>query len=220
MHNISPANTKIVTFDVFVDSSKILHIGATTQDSDGLNTVHHCPLPLFQKDTKTGKDPAHEVDLNGTLNPALVIKPVILIPLAIPWVAIPDNLGRRRVSYLTIGPRQSSDKTNCSIILTVGTAAQMDFTATHYTIDPTPGLQNPWKPFEIPRDAGEILGIQPARLKSGNGVFVFFKQHNYTDCIITVFDPVTGERSHDLRTLLLKSLGNLRRICSNTNPWG
>lgn len=105
-------------------------------------------------------------------------------------------------------------------MLTVGTAAIKDFTATHYTIDPTPGLPNPWKAFEIPRDAGEILQILPARLKSGNGVFVLFKQHDYTDCFTTIFDPITGERSHDLRTLLLKSLGDLRGICANSNPWG
>lgn len=68
MHNISPVKTKIVAFDVFVDSFKKLHIGAATLESDGMTTVYHALLPLPQKDELNNGDVTGEVDLSGTLS--------------------------------------------------------------------------------------------------------------------------------------------------------
>lgn len=103
-------------------------------------------------------------------------------------------------------------------LITAGSEQQENLKATHYTIDPSPGLAQPWKVFAFSRDADRILEIQPAKLENEYGIYVLFEQKEATECVIDLFDD--DGKYTNTRLVLAEKCGKVRNMYSNVNPWG
>lgn len=140
-------------------------------------------------------------------------------------MSIANSEGQKKVSYLALGPTDSSAK----VKITAGSHEQTDIAATFYTIDPSPESQKPWMVAAFPEDASEILEIQPAKVRSGSGHFTLYRRvardigldlkgEPDVGCLVQLLDPTTGELIAPLR-ILTAEIGQIRSISSSLNPW-
>jgi hypothetical protein len=122
------------------------------------------------------------------------------------------------VSYLLVGPKPVTPQSSAPFLITVGSEEQQDTTATHYTIDPSPDVSEPWSTFAFSRDADKIIEIQSATWDNRRGIYVLFEQNGETECVVDLFDD-QGNYSHT-QVILTQACGKIRHMYSNLNLWG
>ena len=132
----------------------------------------------------------------------------------------PNNLGRKAINSLSIGPSSEDDDAGNGHQLfrvVAGSHSAGQSTGTHYVLNASSSAKagDSWRILPLPQTAQSVLEIQAGNLQAdGPGVFSRFERANgATACVFDAFNGI----SYNINT---DGLGMIRGIFANINPWG
>jgi hypothetical protein len=133
----------ISAFDVLKDErSDTLYLAASLQTKD-TSVVYYAAftIPRLSFDPKSRK-------VLG-FNPETDVK----------WTAIKNNMGPKNVSSILCGLVNNTLAISADFQIIVGTVESKDIQGAHYSIDPSPDNQSPWKLIENFEEAKKIIEL-------------------------------------------------------------
>ncbi|KAF2001297.1 hypothetical protein P154DRAFT_619613 [Amniculicola lignicola CBS 123094] len=183
---------KIITFDVIERPFKKLALAVAHEVLDGAILVGHSLIstPSFAWDSSS--------------------RTVVGLQLPVPWTYVQNNLSPKTVFSLSLVPAINE----AGFQIMVGTAATDIRVGAHFSVDPSPSAQQPWKEVPTPENAQTMIDVIPGKVSQGAGIFTLYERPNHTKGC--TFDAESGRFHFNIQ---LETIGTACSIHANRNPW-
>ena len=109
--------------------------------------------------------------------------------------------------------------TTSAFRICVGTEEEGSRTGSYFTVDPSDGVENPWKPGALPEDTEKVLGLQVAATPDEDGVFILYQRPDDqgNGLVRKLIDKDSGDWLGDSR-MEVDAIGEPKAIFANINP--